>query len=405
MNSGALTKKQILLMEERTSFFINLAGIHTQETLGLVEKGVPTRKLYKVLANVITEWHWLSFRSPEKFSFEGTGWLVWVPHRFGALGLVASNLEYSSQVRLHSGVFPNVIDLFTSGIYAKYGFRGVRREGDERHLLFAPYMPFDLLQKSRTGSQERHFWPKLVEVYAKLDDKTLDALSSCRNESTCAHSLWIQLVSWKRHMGTVLDLIQQNGTAHLRDEEKDLLRSHLRNARACVKQFAVKLGYRNDIAKYIEAVRQGAAHTEFAQQIPCLDEIPTISSQIGSKCEILANLSESVYALHGICGELRKLIDLDHTNEQPDKVVLERNLGLISQLTGSSDLLDLRRWLVLLMNHNEREMARLCFELVDSVFGCFEKRLDLKIMRPTPHYKAFLSDYYPLPSGHFIKGN
>lgn len=405
MNSGDLTKKQILLMEERTSFFINLAGIHTQEILGLAEKGVSTRKLYKVLANAITDWHWLSFRSPNKFAFEGIGWLVWVPHRFGALGLVASNLEYSSQVTLHSGVFPNIVDLFTSGIYAKYGFRGVRREGDERHLLFAPYMPFDLLQKSRTGPQERHFWPKLVQLYAGLDDTALDALSSCRNESASAHSLWIQLVSWRRHMGTVLDFIQKKGTVNLRDKDKASLRDHLRNARACVKQFAVKLGYRNEIAKYIEAIKERAANTEFAEEMPCLDELPTISSQIGAKYEVLAGLAESIYALHGVCGELRKLIDLDHTNEQPDKISLEKNLLVMGEFIESADLLDLRRWLVLLMHRNEREMARLCSELVDTAFDCFEGKLGLRILRPTPHYKAFLTDYYPLPNSHFTKGN
>lgn len=405
MSSGDLTKKQILLMEERTSFFINLTGIHIQQALQLVEEGVPSRKLYKVLANALSDWHWLSSEYPDKFAFDGVGWLTWVPHRFGALGFVASNMEYGPTIRLNCGLFPNMIDLFTSGIYAKYGFRGVKKERDEKRLLFAPFMQFDLLRKSRTGPHEQHFWPKLVEVYAKLDDKTLDALASCRNETMCAHSLWIQLVSWKRYMGRVLDILQQVGTGQLTEEEEQELQFHFKEARTCVKQFFVKVGYHHDISSFVEKARREAATTEFNKLIPCLNEISDVSTSIGSKRIVFERISAFVEALHGVCGEVRKLTDLDPKSEGQDRIDLEKNLEKISKILPSNDLLDLRRWLLLLMQQNVREIARLCAQLVDEVFAFFEAELDLPILRLTPHYKTFLASYYPLPTEHFIKGN
>jgi hypothetical protein len=391
-------------MEERTSFFINLAGIHIQQALHLVEDGVPSRRLYKVLANAIADWHWLSSEYPEKFAFDGAGWLTWVPHRFGALGFVVSNMEYGPQIRLNCGLFPNMIDLFESGIYAKYGFRGVKKDGDERRLLFAPFMQFDLLRKSRTGPHEQHFWPKLVEVYAKLDDKTLDALASCRNETMSAHSLWIQLVSWKRYMGRVVDILQQMGGSP-KESEKRAIRLNFDEARTCLKQFFVKIGYRKEIGSFIEKARAEAFTTEFNQLIPCLHEVPDISAAIGSKFVIFEQLSPFVEAVHGVCGELRKLVEANSANEQPDRMALEKNLKKLGTILPASELLDLRRWLLLLMQQNVREIARLCSELVEEVFAYFEDQLDLAVLRLTPHYKAFLATYYPLPTEHFIKGN
>jgi hypothetical protein len=403
VNSGELTKKQIVLMEERTSFFINLAGIHIQKTLHLEDSGVPTRKLYKVLANALSDWHWLSYQYPKRFQFAGAGWLTWVPHRFGALGFVASNMQYGPQIHLNCGLFPNMIDLFNSGIYAKYGFRGVRKEGDERRLLFAPFIRYDMLKKSGSGQHEQHFWPQLIEIYAKLDDKTLDALASCRTGTTTTHSLWIQLVSWKRHMGRVLDTLQQSGSS-LTPQQRQTVGANFEEARTCVKQFFVKIGYWNDIDRFVSKAREEAAKTELNDLVPSLNEIRNLSSLIGSKNAVLENQFKFVESLHGLCGEIRKLID-DPATYQPDTDTLERTLDNLRPILALDELLQLRRWLLLLMQQNVHDLARLCNDLVNAVFNVFEEELSLPILRLTPHYKAFLASYYPLPKDHFTKGN
>jgi hypothetical protein len=106
----ALTERQKLTLEERTALLFNLAGVHIQKVRSSSAVGVSSRRLYKVLANCIWDCHWLSHDHPAEFPFRGVGDLVWIPHRFGALGQVIPQLEYEN-LTLEHGLFANVFDL------------------------------------------------------------------------------------------------------------------------------------------------------------------------------------------------------------------------------------------------------------------------------------------------------
>ena len=165
MISGDLTNKQKLCLEERTSFLVNFTGVETKRALSIQSEGVSTRRLYKILANTIYDWHWLSYDNPNRFAFRGVGELVWIPHRFGSLGLVAPSIEYNSNIKLHYGLFANIIDLFASKEYAKWGYKEIKQVGDERHIVFAPFLNFELLEKSELNVRNDIFglsWSKFI---------------------------------------------------------------------------------------------------------------------------------------------------------------------------------------------------------------------------------------------------
>ena len=405
MISGDLTNKQKLCLEERTSFLINFTGVETQKALSIQDEGVSTRRLYKILANTIYDWHWLSHDDSNRFAFRGVGELVWTPHKFGSLGLVAPSIEYNSNIKLHYGLFANLIDLFTSKEYAKWGYREIRQVGDERHIVFAPFLDFELLEKSRVERQERHFWAELVRVYCKLSDRALDALASCRNKTSTSHSLLIQLVNWKRHMGTAFDMLQQVNITAMNASTKDEVRRHIEAARACVKQFFVKRGHFKDIEDHILELKSSAAYSELQQFIPCQNETRGGVTNMADKCDALIDLSDYLAALHAICGEFRKQIRIDQQLEVPDLIKLTDSLKILEQILPTSTLLDPKRWVIPFLQPNEREIAVLCLTLIEEVFAIFENRIGNPILRPTPHYNDVLHRNYPLPKDHFTKGN
>lgn len=410
MTSGDLTNKQKLSLEERTSFFINFTGIETQSVLSSQHEGVSTRRLYKILANTILDWHWLSHQDGARFAFRGIGELVWTPHKFGALGLVAPSIEYNSNIniKLHYGLFANLLDLFASKEYAKWGYKAIKQIGDERYIVFAPYLDFERLEKSKVEGQERHFWAELVHIYCRLSDRTLDALASCRNKTTTSHSLLIQLVNWKRHMGTAFDMLQQDNMVSMDTTTKTQVKNHIDAARACVKQFFVKVGHFSSIDDHIAQAKAVAANSELNPFVPCVTESPAGAEAVKmeDKCNILLGFSDYFSALHGVCGEFRKQIQIDEPHESPDLIKLTDHLKALGRIIPQADaLLDPKRWVIPFLQPNEREIAVLCLSLMDEVFAVFENQLGLPIARPTPHYKDFLYKYYPLPREHFTKGN
>jgi hypothetical protein len=404
--SGDLTNKQKLGLEERTAFLINFTGVEVQKALSCAGEGVSTRKLYKILANTIIDWHWLSHDDPIRFAFRGVGELVWVPHRFGSLGLVAPSIEYNSNIQLTYGLFANMLDLFASKEYAKWGYREIKKINDQRHILFANYLPYELLQKSKVEQQERFFWAELVKTYCRLPDRTLDALASCRNRTTTTHSLLIQLVNWKRYMGTAFDMLQQVNIVSMDDATRTSVREHIEAARACLKQYFVKIDHFETLSTHLALIKELAQDSELQPFIPCLNETTDGTIRMDQKCEILVELSKYLSALHAVCGEFRKQIRIDDDGERPDLINLTKNLGVLGEILPSGHgLLDHKRWVIPFLQPNEREIAVLCLSLIDEVFGIFEGRLSIQILRPTPHYKDVLHKQYPFPRGHFTKGN
>lgn len=401
MSFGDLTDQEKLSLEQRTAAFFNLAGIRAQEVLGCVNAGLSTRKIYKILANAIQDWTWLSFSSPEEFKFHGIGGLIWVPHRFGALGLVQPHIQYT--IRFNYGLFPNVIDLVGADEYAKYGCVA-REEGEVRKIQFAPFLAYGVLQKLPVKPHEQHYWGKIVEVYSKLDDETLDAMASCRSRTTGAHSLWIQFVHWKREMGIALDRLRQEDPKNLEEEKKTELRTHIEAALACIRNTGVKAAFRLNLNEHVQKTKTAAANTELAKVVPCLNDLDKMSFL---NFDTFVKLFNHLGAVNGICQECLKQTGLISGTEEADLDVIQQRLGDLGRLhLQNASLIDERRWFTLLrpVKEKNKELASLCLQLITEVYKVFEKELGLPIHRPTEHYSEFLRSRYPLPTEHFLTG-
>ena len=405
MTFGDLTDQEKLLLEQRTSAFFNLAGVRAQEVLGASDTGLSTRKIYKILANAIQDWTWLSFRVHDRkeFKFRGIGGLTWIPHRFGALGLVRPHIQYT--VTFHYGLFPNIIDLVAADEYAKYGCVS-KEESGTRRIVFPSFLTYEVLRKLPVEGNEQHFWSKLVEVYARLDGDTLDAMASCRTRTTAAHSLWIQFVHWKREMGIALDRLREDDPVLMDQKTKESVRKKVESARACMHSITAKMGFRQNLGQYVERVKSAAALTELSNYLPCLDELdpaktPTLDF------DKFVRLYPYLAAMSEICEEYLKQTDILPATTIADLGVIEqrlRELGRFGSIRRT--LIDPRRWFTLLRppKDKNKEIARLCLELITELFRAFEQELTLPIARPTEHYSDFLASHYPLPVDHFLPG-
>ena len=394
-----LTGKEKINLQERTAFFINLAGITIQEVLSAVDTGISSRKLYKVLANITIDWHWLSSKDINKFKFNGVGELVWTPMRYGALGLVKPNIKYE-KISFYYGLFPITIELFNSRAYRKYGFRGV---SPSRYMLFPLYIDYEKSLKSRVEPQEQHYWKILTKIYASLDGETLNALASCRTTTTCIHSLWIEFVLWKRYMGFAMDSLCSENP--LNEEAKKKIKDNIETARACKKNILTKIEYHKDINKYINRAKQAAASTELSSYIPCVDELTDDSLQ--HKYNTFITFTEIFVELHKICRRFQRHIGLDSPDQKDDLNSLENTLKYLeNNLNLSQDIINSQDWFPLFQSPNSRkEIAQRILILIETLFTEFEQKSQLKFERPTKHYNNFLDNYYPLPRDHFIRGN
>src|SRR5580765_3098645 len=122
LNSGERSRPE-LLRPARTAYFINAAGVTAQSLLPDPEAGISTRRLFKLLANTVWEWHWLSHLYKKRFRFLGCGDLLWVPHYFGALGLVHAK-NYPNVARRKFNLFIDPLDLFSSRLFRTFNTRG-----------------------------------------------------------------------------------------------------------------------------------------------------------------------------------------------------------------------------------------------------------------------------------------
>ncbi len=401
MNFGALTDKAKLILEERTALLINLAGTTTQEALSVVEEGVLARKFYKILANVIIDWHWLSYK--KKYQLNGIGYLVWAPHRFGGLGQINPAIEYE-QVELHFGVFANMAELFSLKPYNTYGYRDTVVKAAQRYYLFPAYISFEALSNSGVEPQEQYYWKELVKIYSKMDDSLLDALASSRTRTLTVHNLWTLFVLWERYMGKAINTLRRRHPASLDDVKKKELLMNINNARGCIKEIFLIIEYHRNIDKHIEEGREYAINSELSPLVPCIDEM---SSPIVNKLDLFIVLADVLEALHDVCREFQIHLDLGDAQEIKSLSTLEKNLKYLAKnLELESDLVNPEQWhLLFLQDGARKETARLVLKLIKATFNVFEKKLQLNLGRLTGHYENFLFKNYPLPSDHFIPGN
>jgi hypothetical protein len=388
--------------EERTALFINLAGVHAQQALSVVDEGIASRKLEKILANVLIDWHWLSFNHPTEFKFYGTGELRWAPVRDGATALVVPSIDYAG-IKLHQGYFANLFDLFdASREYKKYGFKGVI---GKRQLLFPAFIPLATLTKSPVESQERHYWEQLVKVYAALDVSALNALASCRNDATSVLCLWTQFILWKRYMGMAVDALRQEAVESLDNRKRQELVEKFKDARECVRQLSFLVGYKSKIQKYIKQVEEVAKNTELSAYIPVTDTLP--QTPLADKRETFVELSALLKDLNGICRNFQIHMELAQPSETISYAALQAALRNIqTRLAISGEIVDFTKWQSLFLQGDaKREAARLLLLLIEAVFAAFERKLELRFDRLSVHYQTVLERFYPLPTEHFLGGN
>lgn len=405
ISGDLLTNKEKLVLEERTALLINLAGVTAQKTLAAFDQGVSTRRFYKILANAIYDWHWLSFNHKDVFVFNGIGNLVWTPHRFGSLGQVKPAIEYEGEdIKLHHGQFANMADLFKSKIYNSYGYRGTTGTLGQHYFLFPAFISYDALTKSRVEPQEQHFWEELVKIYSSLSDSSLDAMASCRTKTAGFHSLWIQFVMWKRYMGTAIDMLNTQNPMSYDSDTRQRLMENIESARACIRQIFLKIKYQSNIQEHIDGVKKSATYTELSSYLPCVDEL---EPSVVNKYEIFVEFSTALETLHDICREFQIHQGLDKQEHNVSLTVLEsklQDIGLSLKL--SSDLVDTIKWCNLFLQKDTRkEIAQRIMILIETSFGVFEEKLGLKFERPSGHYGKFITQYYPLPTEHFVQGN
>ena len=380
-----------------------MAGTTAQETLSIVDDGILARKFYKILANVIIDWHWLPYKV-EKFQLNGIGYLVWIPNRFGGLGQINPAIEYE-QIELHFGVFANMAELFSLKPYNTYGYRDTVVRHGQRYFLFPTFIGLDVLNNSGVEGQEIFYWKELVKIYSKMDDQTLDALASSRNRTLTVHSLWTLFVLWERHMGKAINALRRRHPASLDELKKKELLINIENARNCIREIYSIIKYHRNIEDHLEKGREYAINSELFPLIPCVDEL---NSEIPNKLDIFIVLADVLESLHDVCREFQIQLDLGEPQEVRSRSTLEKKLRHLAENLEleSDDLVNPEHWhLLFLQDGARKETARLVLKLIKTTFNVFEKKLHLSLGRITGHYEGFLINNYPLPNDHFIPGN
>jgi len=167
-----------------------------------------------------------------------------------------------------------------------------------------------------------------------------------------------------------------------------------------------KIGFRQNLGQYVERVKSAAAATELTNYLPCLDELdpaktPTLDF------DKFVHLYPYMAAMSEICEECLKQTDILQVAGVAELEVIDqrlRELGRFGSIRRT--LIDPRRWFTLLRppKDKNKEIARLCLELITDLFRAFEQELQLPIARPTEHYSDFLARHYPLPNDHFLPG-
>src|ERR1039458_6579035 len=178
------SKSAQLRSEEKTALLFSLAGVAIQQVRGT--DNISGRRLFKVLANCVWDWSWIPIASKQQFLVSEVADLVWVPHRFGALGLVKPTIRYVD-IPLQYGLFAHPNELLQCGQYAKYNIASFTDAKGKPRLRFPAFISFEQQKHAGVNDIDLHSWPQLTGFYGTLEDETLDALASCRTETAAVH--------------------------------------------------------------------------------------------------------------------------------------------------------------------------------------------------------------------------
>jgi hypothetical protein len=275
----------------------------------------------------------------------------------------------------------------------------VQRAGERRRILFAPNIPLPLVVKSSLDVPEWYYWKELVELYAQVSDDCIDAMASCRNSCATAHSLWIQFVSWKRFVGRIVDKLQSKPTSALSLEELNQLKIQASAAAAAVSQLGIKAGYQRAIDSFATMVRDASRGSELFGRVPHIGRPPV--KDIGALCAQMQAAGSILKNLHGLTSAF--LCRLRLADGNADVQSLEKHLSAlrseVPRIGATIGRLH-RLW----YNKSERDIGLLLRQTIDRVFEKVEGIIQLPVSRPSPHYRSFIDEYYPLPKEHFTPG-
>jgi hypothetical protein len=382
-------------LEERTALFLTLAGVAIQKDS---PEAVSSRKLFKVLANSVWDWCLLPEASGNSLSVSDSGDLVWVPHRFGSLGLVQPSINYPN-VRQSFGLFAHMSDLLRLGIYAKYGVRivpaGSDRDGQRIAFEFPQFLSISQLLQSRVDEIDRHVWSELTQIYAGLDDRSLDTMASCRNSTTTTFSLWTQLVVWRDDLLLACGILQEVPERQRTPGESLALSSAVARAAAAASQFGRKVRYWQERDSVISDVRKAAVGTELNSLIPVTAfHRSTVDSD---QLDALLNVRDIMSAGSTIFQGLFRQYGLA-PGTPADPRSAEDALRVIRERTGAVEW-GFRELATLWCGTEIKPVADYIETLLSVVITTVERETRLTIANTREHYRTFMQANYPLPRG------
>lgn len=392
MSSGPFDPRERLLREQRTAFLINLTGWAAQDALGVSDSGVSTRKFYKILANIIWDVHSISASDQKEYTIYGVGDLKWVPHRFGALGLIKPSVEYDRPITIQHGIFANLVALLeTCSAYQHYGFRGVRTDRNQRHLLFPVGMSYRTRAKAAGDLAEIHLWDQLARFYAAVSDEDLNCLASCRTAQAAVLNLAVQLVVYRVAFALLAERIRS---------DQGIGPEHFESLRAAVQQLATKLALSAAAPETIARLREVSRNaSEFDGLIPFNPKTREAVSLTWK--DALAALSR----LHRLVREFQRMAGFGAGEEFSAERLEKRLNDCRVHCQGLDNILtDSNVWLLTFQARDLLVGLRLLEELLDAVISWIGQRVGLVIPPSMEQFYRWVIDKeYPLSADRFLR--
>jgi hypothetical protein len=384
------TPRERSTRDEQCAFLLALTGKQIQKADPGSRDAVAKRRLFKVLANCI--WDWASMPrlgNPSPFDVRSLEGLMWIPHRFGALGVVSPALEYD--VDREHGLWVQPENLFACGIFATYGVK-VLDPPDHPRFGFPKDIPYAIREASGLESREWYYWERLAELYAPLSDEALDGLASCRTATAAFHSLWIQLIVWCEDVSLVAEVIE-SARGELTQKQLELIEKRIGYAAAAASNFSIKASYwrkRRDIAREAARVFEG---TEFEGHLPSAIEIP--DCPFASHLDALLNLEAVVHSVSVLFEGPCNSIDLGPRKgkisfEDGEKALLMLSDGPPGPIDSVQELG--RLW----FGRRALAISEFAIWLVASLSGRAGREVGIEIKTRRAHYRDFERLYNPL---------
>ena len=270
----------------KTAALFVLSGVSAQKTIGLHASrrkktgGIAADYLLRIIGNTLWDWHnlWYATRFDEKpYAFGSPADLRWVP-RFtdpALPGATAAIVEPKMRPGRRQPVYdlPLTDDWFVdiggfvdSRALLPLGEVTWKQRQKRVTLKFPPAIDTRDLVAQQVTLFETNYWRLLTEIYATVDQRSLAALSACRNPQATTLSIAAIVMSWWTALYSALyefRTIKQCYEGALAAPLGDL--EPVRNAVIAIEQ---TLRLWAEIDQHIAAVRQIASLTELHGKVP-----------------------------------------------------------------------------------------------------------------------------------------